>query len=93
MAPKTPPIAPPTTAVCCLSFLHTSWAMPADALNGAPVAIAVASTCCDDVGEGVDSETGRTATVDMVTLVAVELLQQDLRSLAARQQYLPKSHC
>ena len=51
IAPKRPPIVPPTTAVCCLSFLHSFESDEAIASNGEPVNIAVATAC---VGVGID---------------------------------------
>jgi hypothetical protein len=89
MAPKTPPITPPTTAVWWRSFAQDGAAVAA---KGVPVNTAVAATC---VGSAVAD--GVTVTVvcwrapiwDVVTLGAAALLQQLWRSVLARQQYVP----
>ena len=90
IAPKSPPIVPPTTAVCCLSILQTSALDVAVALKGEPVETAVAATRVgSEVAEAetvVDVWDWNAATEDVVTFGAVALLQQLRRSLIARQQ-------
>jgi hypothetical protein len=93
MAPKRPPMVPPTIAFCFFSISQLFDAGVAVALRGEPVETAVATTFVgsevDD--DDVDVEVGNEARPmeDMVTFGAVELLQQLRRSLGARQQYTP----
>jgi hypothetical protein len=92
MAPKTPPIAPPTTAVWWRSFAHDGAAVAA---KGVPVITAVAATCVGSVvADGVTVTvvcdcTWSAPIWDVVTLGAAALLQQLWRSVLARQQYVP----
>lgn len=89
IAPNKPPIVPPTTAVFCRSLLQVS---VCDAMVVLVETAVTTSSAGWPVMESVVglAESRRSAPMeDVVTLDAVALLQQLLRSPAARQQYLP----
>lgn len=97
VAPKRPPIVPPTTAVWCFSFAQVSGLTATAVLIGDRVAIAEAATCVgsdevevdnreDEVGVDVAAPLWSEPSDVVVTLGADALLQQLLRSFGARQQ-------
>jgi hypothetical protein len=91
IAPKMLPIVPPTIAVSRFSFWQVLTRAVAVASKGVPVETAVAATSMGSL-VAVGACSWSVALKVVVTLGAVESLQQLFVSLMARQQYFPWSH-